>query len=60
MVESKKIDEVVPDLQVNPLRPPTGVKAKPIVFVLEVELRDVDRYEPIWPVNPKLLKAYLA
>ena len=40
--------------QVNPLRPPTGVISKPIVPVLNVELRDVDRYDSMWSVDPKL------
>ena len=46
--------DVVPIPQVKPLRPPNGVGSKPIVLVLDVILRDVDRYDSMWPMNPKL------
>ena len=48
------------DQQVNPPTTCTEIISEPTIPVLDVEIRDVDRYDPMWQVDPKLWKAYLS
>ena len=48
------------DQQVNPPITFTEVILKPTIPVTNVKLRDVDSYDPMWPVDPKLWKPYFS
>ena len=56
---SKTKDEKILVQQVNPLIPPTGVISKPTLPVLDVKLRGIDKYDPLWPVDQALWKVCL-
>ncbi|KAA0038209.1 Ulp1-like peptidase [Cucumis melo var. makuwa] len=56
-IANKKVPDE--DEQVNPPTTSTKIISESIIPVPDVEIRDVDRYNPMWQVNPKLWKAYL-
>ncbi|TYK06489.1 hypothetical protein E5676_scaffold70G00150 [Cucumis melo var. makuwa] len=57
----KIADKKVPDQdqQVNPPTTSTEIISEPTIPVPDVEINDVDRYDPMLQVDPKLWKAYL-
>ena len=57
-IANKKVSDQ--DQQVNPLTTSTEVISEPTIPVLDVEIRDVDIYDPMWQVDLKLWKAYLS
>ncbi|KAL0541140.1 hypothetical protein IC582_021179 [Cucumis melo] len=56
IANKKVIDE---DEQVNPPTTSTKIISESTIPVLDVKIRDVDRYNPMWQVDPKLWKTYL-
>ena len=57
-IANKKVHDQ--DQQVNLPTTSTEIISEPTIPVLDVEIRDVDRYDPMWQVDPKLWKAYLS
>ncbi|KAA0047473.1 MuDRA-like transposase [Cucumis melo var. makuwa] len=47
------------DEQVNPPTTSTKIISESTILVLDVEIRDVDRYNPMWKMDSKLWKTYL-
>ena len=56
-IENKKVPDQ--DQQVNPPTTSTEIISEPTIPFLDVEIKDVDRYNPLWQVDEKLWKEYL-
>ncbi|KAA0059222.1 Ulp1-like peptidase [Cucumis melo var. makuwa] len=56
-IENKEVTDE--DEQVNPPTTFTKIISEFTIPVPNVKIRDVDRYSPMWQVDPKLWKAYL-
>ncbi|KAL4028706.1 hypothetical protein IC575_011916 [Cucumis melo] len=56
-IENKKVQDE--DEQDNPPTTSTKIISESTITVPDVEIREVDRYNPMWQVDPKLWKEYL-
>ncbi|KAL0552235.1 hypothetical protein IC582_011341 [Cucumis melo] len=56
-IENKKVQDE--DEQGNPPTTSTTIISESTIPVPDVEIREVDRYNPMWQVDPKLWKEYL-
>uniref|UniRef100_A0A9I9E327 Ubiquitin-like protease family profile domain-containing protein n=1 Tax=Cucumis melo TaxID=3656 RepID=A0A9I9E327_CUCME len=56
-IENKKVQDE--DEQGNPPTTSTKIISESTIPVPDVEIREVDRYNPMWQVDPKLWKEYL-
>ncbi|KAL0541643.1 hypothetical protein IC582_021696 [Cucumis melo] len=56
-IENKKVQDE--DEQDNPLTTSTQIISESTIPVPNVKIREVDRYNPMWQVDPKLWKEYL-
>ncbi|KAL0546586.1 hypothetical protein IC582_016497 [Cucumis melo] len=56
-IENKKVQDE--DEQGNPPTTSTKIISESTILVPDVEIRELDRYNPMWQVDPKLWKEYL-
>ncbi|KAL0552229.1 hypothetical protein IC582_011335 [Cucumis melo] len=56
-IENKKVQDE--DEQGNPPTTSTKIISESTITVPDVEIRELDRYNPMWQVDPKLWKKYL-